>query len=74
MKNVRQRDPGPPDSGKGSDEEESSDESSSEPELNEEDLLEEYKNTYWTRVIPTETFEQGIERKHALGPDIFDEL
>ena len=37
-------------------------------------LLLDYKNLYWTRLMAIEVFAPGFDRKHALGPDIVDEL
>lgn len=43
-------------------------------ELNPEELLEVYDKLYWTRLVVIEDYRAGCDRKHALGPDIVDEL
>jgi len=42
-------------------------------EVEEAELTEFYKNQYWTRLMNVERYEQGQERKHAMGPDIIEE-
>ena len=37
-------------------------------------LLEDFRNLYWTRLMTVEAFEEDVERKYLLGPDIIEEL
>ena len=41
--------------------------------IDEEQLLADYKNLYWTRLMCIENYEQDQERKWPLGPDIVEE-
>ena len=41
--------------------------------VDEEQLLADYKNIYWTRLMCIENYEQDQERKWPLGPDIAEE-
>ena len=42
-------------------------------EMDEEVILFEYKNLYWTRLFTVENFEDGQERKFSMGPDVYEE-
>ena len=38
-----------------------------------EQLLKDYKNAYWTRVLDLQQFEAGQDRKLPMGPDLVEE-
>ena len=42
-------------------------------QLDEEQLLEDYRHLYWTRLMVLEGYETGQERKWPLGPDVVEE-
>ena len=41
--------------------------------VNGEEILKEFKNLYWTRIIEVDQFESGLDRKFNLGPDLIEE-
>ena len=41
--------------------------------IDEDQLLIEYRNLYWTRLIPINPYEHEVVRKFQLGPDIVEE-
>ena len=42
-------------------------------QINEDQLLADYRLLSWTRLIQTDGFEPGLERKWPMGPDIVEE-
>ena len=42
-------------------------------QIDEDQLLIDYKNLYWTRLIPINPYESEVVRKWPLGPDIVEE-
>ena len=48
-------------------------ESGESNEFNEEQILVDYKNLFWTRLIRIEGYESGHSRKYKMGPDIVEE-
>ena len=49
------------------------DEDPDSDEIDEKQLLSDYKNLFWTRVITIESFEQGEQQRWPIGPDIVEE-
>ena len=41
--------------------------------MDEDTIMNEYKNLYWTKLIRVEGYLEGMDRKYPLGPDIFEE-
>ena len=41
--------------------------------LDPEQILIDYKNLFWTRLMTIQDYESGISRKYKLGPDIIEE-
>ena len=48
-------------------------EEGSSQQIDEDQLLIDYKNLYWTRLIITNPYESEVIRKFQLGPDIVEE-
>ena len=42
-------------------------------DMDEDTIMNEYKNMYWTKLIRVEGYLEGMDHKHPLGPDILDE-
>ena len=42
-------------------------------QVDEAQLLDNYRNTYWTRLMVLEDYECHHDRKWPMGPDIFEE-
>ena len=55
------------------DEEAESDRGEDGLEIDEEQLLEDYRNLYWTRLMTIEDYEPDLDRKYPLGPDVVEE-
>ena len=54
-------------------EEENGDRGENGHEIDEEQLLEDYRNLYWTRLMNIQDYEVDQDRKYPLGPDIVEE-
>ena len=48
-------------------------EEGSSQQIDEDQLLIDYKNLYWTRLITIDPYESEVIRKFQLGPDIVEE-
>ena len=42
-------------------------------DIDEEELLEDYRLLYWTKLMRIEDYEVEVERKWPLGPDVVEE-
>ena len=40
--------------------------------IDDDQLLKDYKNLYWTRLMQVEDYEAGMDRKLPMGPDIVE--
>ena len=56
------------------DDDDDNNEGDSSEEFDEAQLLLDYKNLYWSRLMTLEEYESGITRKWPLGRDIVQEI